>query len=129
MKLLKLTNFYATAAMSAPVEGAPAAAEKVVRPKLLSQNGVSQPSLGTKTRRVWEIADEISAAEGRPALRGEVAAKAEAEGINKGTIATQYAKWCIFYAVDAGVRKAARAAKAAAKEAEAAPQDEEVDGA
>lgn len=88
---------------------APAAEPKAERPKLVEQNGVTQPSEGTKTRRVWDIANELSGQLGRAALRDEVMEKAEAEGMNRGTIATQYGKWCTFYGVSVESRKAVRA--------------------
>lgn len=107
----------AEAPAAAPAE-APAKAERV---KLVEQNGVSQPQEGTKTRRVWDIANELSNSLGRPALRDEVMEKALAEGMNRGTIATQYGKWCTFYGVSTEARKAVRAdnneSKAAQKKA------------
>lgn len=93
-------------AAPAPEAETPKVADK---PKLLSQNGVTQPSEGTKTRRVWDIATEISTSVNRPALRDEVMAQGEKEGLSKGTIATQYGKWCQFYGVSVEQRKAARA--------------------
>ena len=105
-------------AAAEPITEAPAKAERV---KLVEQNGVSQPQEGTKTRRVWDIATELSTALGRPALRDEVMEKALAEGMNRGTIATQYGKWCTFYNVSTEARKAVRAdnneSKAAQKKA------------
>lgn len=106
-------------AMAAATEGAVAAEDKPKKekaPKIerLSQNGVSRPANGTKTSRVWEIADAISAANQRPALREEVMTQGEAEGLNKGTIATQYARWTVFNGVSSTDRSAARAAVRAA---------------
>lgn len=97
---------------------APAAAPAVVKD---AQNGITRPSEGTVTRRVWDLADGISTTHQRPALREEVMAAGLAEGINRGTIATQYARWTTYYGVSAEVRKAAREAATgtdkAAKEA------------
>lgn len=59
-------------------------------------SATKRPKSG-KTARIWEIADAISAEKGRPALRGEVAAIAKAEGLVDGTISTQYGKWCAFH--------------------------------
>lgn len=102
-----MTDEQNTAAAAAPAAEAPA--PKPERPKLVEQNGVSQPQEGTKTRRVWDIATELSSTLGRAALRDEVMEKAQAEGMNRGTIATQYGKWCTFYGVSVESRKAVRA--------------------
>jgi len=63
------------------------------KPKKVEQNGVVRPRATTKTGRVWEISDELSAAKGSPALRKDVLAKATEEGINPATAATQYGRW------------------------------------
>jgi hypothetical protein len=88
-----------------------------------SANGVTMPGDGTKTRRVWEIADGISSANSRPALRDEVMEAGLAEGLSKGTLATQYGKWCTYYGVDkatkADVRKQLKAEAAPAEPAAA----------
>jgi hypothetical protein len=81
------------------------------RIELVKSNGIAQPRAGSKTRRVWEICDEISAAAGRPALRGEVMAQGAAEGMSGGTVATQYGKWLAFHNVSADALKAARQAE------------------
>lgn len=93
--------------MTEETEGQTTETEKVAREK---QNGVTKPKAGTKTGRVWEIADAISAETGAPALRGPVMEKARAEGINDGTSATQYGKWCTFYNVSKADRQAVRKA-------------------
>lgn len=89
---------------------AEAAPAKEPRAKNETQNGISKPAASTKTGRVWEIADEISALKQRPALREEVMGACEEEGINRGTIATQYARWTQFYGVTKEDRQAAREA-------------------
>lgn len=66
--------------------------EKQVVTKIV-QNGVTRPKDGTKTARVWEIADELSAAAGKPAKRKDVIAKILEEGGNPATAATQYGRW------------------------------------
>lgn len=99
-----------------PEAGSEAAAARV---ELAKSNGVTQPRSGTKTRRVWEIADEISADKGRPALRGEVMEKGNAEGLSQGTIATQYGRWCGFHGVTKEMLKAARDAEKPAETADA----------
>lgn len=70
---------------------------KAPRPKLEQKNGVSRPKTGTKTGRVWEIADTLSAAAGKPAARKDVIEKGLAESINQATIATQYGRWRQFH--------------------------------
>jgi hypothetical protein len=87
---------------------APAAPPK---PALETQNGVTKPAEGTKTRKVWDTANTISAEKKRPALRDEVMTALLADGMSKGTIATQYGRWCTFYGVDKASRAAARAAE------------------
>ncbi len=60
------------------------------------QNGVTRPAAGTATARIWQIADEISAAAKAPASRADVLKVAEAEGLNGATCATQYGRWRVF---------------------------------
>ena len=76
-------------------EAAKAAKEaaKVVR---AVANGVTRPAAGTSTARIWQIADEISAAAKAPASRADVLKVAEAEGLNGATCATQYGRWRVF---------------------------------
>ena len=68
-------------------------AAKVVR---AVSNGVTRPADGTSTARIWQIADEISAAAKAPASRADVLKVAEAEGLNPATCATQYGRWRVF---------------------------------
>lgn len=103
----------------AATEAAAEKPAKAERPKLEQKNGVSQPAEGSKTRRVWDIASAISAEKQRPALRAEVMEVALAEGLNRGTVATQYGKWCTFYNVTSDARKSVRAENREAAEAEA----------
>lgn len=117
----------AETATPAPAVATEAKAPKVQREK---RNGVTRPSPGTMTGRVWDIADEISRSTKRPALRDEVMKRGLAEGIAKGTVATQYGRWCTFYEVTAAARSSARsaekeaaAAAAAATPAETAPAE------
>lgn len=115
-----------------PEEGSKTAAKRVERDR---KNGVTKPEAGTKTGRVWELCDEISAREKRPALRGELLEAGLAEGMSKGTLATQYGKWCTYHGVSQDqlrearselseakkeAAKAEKAAKKAAKEKEEA---------
>lgn len=62
-------------------------AEKVI------QHGIARPNPGSKTARVFDIADELSKAAGAPPARKKVLMKAESEGINITTAATQYGRW------------------------------------
>lgn len=93
---------------------APAAEAKPKAPKivLLQQNGVSRPREGSKTARVWEIADVISSTNKAPAKRGDVMAAGLAEALSKGTIATQYGKWCAYNGVKPADKKVPEAAAA-----------------
>ena len=75
----------ATDETQAPVEKQPVVKD--------SQNGVTRPKSGTKTGRIWEISDELSASQGKPVARKDVLEKAQAEGINVATAATQYGRW------------------------------------
>ena len=70
-----------------------AKAAKIVR---AVANGVTRPADGTATARIWQIADEISAAAKAPASRADVLKVAEAEGLNGATCATQYGRWRVF---------------------------------
>lgn len=67
---------------------------KVVRPVQVPPSGSrTRPGSGTKTRQIWDIADEISARNGRPALRQEVVSAAQKQGLNPNTASTQYSRW------------------------------------
>ena len=52
-----------------------------------------RPRPGTKTGRVWEIADELTRVKGRPAKRREVIERFTAENGNANTANTQYQYW------------------------------------
>lgn len=77
------------AAASAPVAPVAPVVDKVRD----HQNGVTRPAAGTKTGRVWEIADAESNKAGAPVARSVVMAIGRAEGLNDATIATQYGHW------------------------------------
>ena len=66
--------------------------EKVVVVKD-TKHDVTRPKSGTKTGRVWEIADAASAQLGKPAGRKAVIDAAVSEEINPSTAATQYGRW------------------------------------
>lgn len=112
--------------MSDENNGAAEAAEQEQAPARLKQNGETQPAAGTKTRRVWDIADEISASKERPALRDEVMSQCESEKINKGTAATQYGRWTRFHGLSRDdLNKIRSAEKEAAAEAAAEQESKE----
>ena len=100
-------------------------ATKPKRVKGEERNGVTMPGEGSKTRAVWDTANEISAAEGRPALSQEVHAALEGS-VEKPTISTQYNRWCKFYGVTKEQRKEVRDSLKPAEEApdEEAPDEE-----
>ena len=86
------------------------------------QNGFTRPIEGTKTGLIWDIADEISARERRPAKRDEVFTeyqKRVPDAMN-GTMSTQYSRWCGFHMVADALRKMRADEKAAAGQADAA---------
>jgi len=66
-----------------------------------TQNGVTRPKAGTKTCRIWEIADSLSAQEGAPVARKKVLEAAMAEDINAATAATQYGRWRKYHGLGA----------------------------
>ena len=53
----------------------------------------ARPRPGTRTGRVWEIADEITREQGRCAERREVIDRYAAENGNRNTAGTQYQYW------------------------------------
>lgn len=111
---------------------APAAAPAPVTVQRVRQNGFTRPIAGTKTGLIWDIADEISAREKRPAKRDEVfdEYKKRVPDAMNGTMSTQYSRWCGFHKVSDALRKmradekaaagAAQSEEAAKKAAEAA---------
>lgn len=60
-----------------------------------------RPAPGTKTGRVWEIADELTREKGRRASRREVIARCRAENGNANTAHTQYQHWKIWHEQEA----------------------------
>lgn len=73
-----------------------------------TQNGVTRPNPGTKTNRVWEIADAMSAEIGAPAPRKKVLEAAMAEGLNVATAATQYGRWRKYHGLGAEPKEASQ---------------------
>ena len=76
-----------------------------------------RPRLGTKTGRVWEIADEITREKGRPAKRREVIERFTTENGNANTANTQYQYWKDWYELQPG-----RATASFAKPCDVEPQ-------
>lgn len=70
-------------------------AEVAEKPKVEkdTKNDVTRPKAGTKTGFVWETADRLSNELGAPVPRKDVMEVCEAQGMNKSTVATQYARW------------------------------------
>ncbi len=52
-----------------------------------------RPDAGSRTGRVWDVADEITREQGRKATRREVMDRIVAEGGNENTASTQYQRW------------------------------------
>lgn len=95
-------------------------APKVEREK---KNGVTRPAAGTKTGRVWEIADKLSAEKKAPAERADVLKEGEAEGINPATVTTQYGQWRRFHGLK-GRLAAPKPKKAKAPKADTTSQED-----
>lgn len=102
----------AEGAAAATTEAKAPKAPKVEREK---QNGQTKPAPGTKTGRLWQIIDDISAELGEPAPRKTVLERAEKEGFNLAMAASLYAHWRKFHGLvgKAAPGKAADAAPAA----------------
>lgn len=67
-------------------------------PRVQSEGPAEAPKFGSKTGRVWEIANAIYAQYTPPiadfkALRRQIVEACEAEGINSSTASVQYGKW------------------------------------
>ncbi len=90
------------------------APKKEAAPKDI-KNGVTRPGAGTKTGRVWEIADKISADTNAPAMRKPVLDEAVKQEINESTAATQYGKWRKYHGL-VGTGRAAKTEEAAPAE-------------
>lgn len=76
------------------------------------KNGVTRPTAGTATGRVWKICDTIyaNATEENPITRARVIKTAEAEEINVSTAATQYGRWRKYMGLEREAPKAVVAA-------------------
>lgn len=111
--IIMATKNTAPADKNAPVT---APAPKIA---LREANGITEPRPGSKTRRVWDIANELGAAKGTAPTIAEVKEKAAAEGLNDATIQTQYNRWRKFY----NLPPVGRAAKTAAPAEPAKPAE------
>jgi hypothetical protein len=90
----------------------PEAPPKPVKPKMENKNGVTMPSPGTRTRRIWDVSEQLSKQTGATAERGKVMEICLAEGLNKATVATQYGRWCKFHGITKVVKKQEKASAA-----------------
>ena len=79
----------------------------VTKPEKDVRNGVFRP-LGALTGKVWDVADAVSAEQGRPALRKEVWQRYKSEvGENamESTSNTQYFKWVKWHGHSKAIRE------------------------
>lgn len=70
----------------------------------IQANGVTRPSSGTQTGKIWEITDALSKAKGGPIERKFVIEEALKQGLNESTAATQYGRWRKFHNLKAEVK-------------------------
>lgn len=117
-----------TEAAGAATEGeATAKKEKVEKPKMPSQNGVTRPRPETLCGRVWAIADEMSAKKQAPVAVADLLVVTDAEGLNAGNVRCEYAAWRKFHGVTGRImsekQMAEKAEKEAAKEAKKAEKE------
>ena len=98
---------------AAPAENGGGKADKPAKPAREKANGVTRPSAGTSTGKVWEIADSISQKENRPATRAEVVAAGSKAGLNPATVTTQFGQWRRFYGIKKELVEKAKTPKAA----------------
>jgi len=85
-----IVNALATQAKQAPTPRAP-------RDPNAAPVAAGAPAAGSKTGRVWEIAEQVWLAAGSPSelkdVRKQIIAACEAEGINGSTASVQFGKW------------------------------------
>jgi len=111
----KMTDLNQEVAQEEVATEAVAEAPATVEPVKVEQekaNGVTRPKAGSKTGRVWEIAEQL----GEEVTRKGVVDTCVAEGINPSTASTQYGKWRKFNGMTAE--------KAKAKAVDAAPAED-----
>lgn len=106
----------------------PAKVEKTVVEKV-EQNGVTRPSADTKTGRVWELADSMSAAKGEPVDRAALLEATTAAGINAATASTQFGRWCKFYGMTKAKAPKPAKEKASAEDDTSEEEDDSQDDA
>lgn len=97
--------------------------EEVTKPARLRKNGQTRPEAGTKTGKIWDIADRITAETNVVATKEEVWAEyqTKVDGPAEATVATQYGRWVIFH----GYQEQVKAARKAAKDAKAGAEADE----
>lgn len=66
---------------------------KTPRTDRQQKNGITRPASGTTTGAIWDVADEITLSQKRPATVAEVKAHTKLLQTNMHTIKTQYARW------------------------------------
>lgn len=117
-----------TEVAGAATEGeATAKKEKVEKPKMPMQNGVTRPRPDTLCGKVWAKADEMSAAKGAPVAVADLLVVTDKEGLNQGNVRCEYAAWRKFHGVTGRImsekQMAEKAEKEAAKEAKKAEKE------
>lgn len=102
-------------------EATAAATEEVTKPARQRKNGQTRPEAGSKTGKIWDIADRITAETNVVATKEEVweEYKTKVDGPAEATVATQYGRWVIFH----GYQEQVKAARKAAKDAKAGAED------
>jgi len=102
---------------------------KVEKAPKVTQNGVTRPKDGTKTAVVWEVADAISANQGKPARRKDVIEECMKREMSAATAATQYGRWRKFHGLKGSDEPAEQTQTPAAGETPAAKcEDIQVEG-
>lgn len=90
--------------VQAPSFAQPAKSARATLPK---QNGITRPASGSTTGIIWDVADEISAAqEGNPAAIAQLRADPRIKQINENTLKTQYARWRAYHGIKGRVEAA-----------------------
>jgi hypothetical protein len=91
------TPLQAVKTAPAPAPQAASTPANAPRPRSAAPATGEPPKTGSKTGRVWEIADKVWTDNGSPSnikpLRGAIVSACEAEGINGSTASVQYSKW------------------------------------
>lgn len=91
-------------AAKANSKATPKAKPRVSKVDYITQNGVTRPHKDGATKKVWDICDALNKRKTTsPPPRALVLEKAEAAGINKSTVSTQYARWRKFHGISGRV--------------------------